>query len=177
MATLNNRQTTLNQDQKMIAGVQGHLADKSFIVGDKSYAAKDVIAVYQGRVTTGQAVVTAHAAWLAAVKADRDERAQTAVFAGAFRTIVQGMYQDPGTLADFGLAPRKSTKKTVETKSTAVAKTLATRKARGTMGKKQKSKIKGDVTALPSQDGSSAKAPATSTATTPAAPVATKATS
>ncbi len=170
----NNRQGSLNQNQKMIEGVQGHLADKSFIVGDKSYAAKDVIAVYQGRVTTGQAVVTARAAWQAAVKADRDQRAQTAVFVGAFRAIVQGMYQDPGTLADFGLAPRKSTKKTVETKATAVAKTLATRKARGTMGKKEKSKIKGDITAEPSASGSEAKPPAASTPTTPAAPAASK---
>jgi hypothetical protein len=58
------------------------------------------------------------------------------------------MFQDPATLADFGLAPRKSNAKTVQTKATAVAKNLATRKARGTMGKKQKASIKGHVTGI-----------------------------
>src|SRR5579859_3361575 len=105
MTNIKNRQNALNQDQKMIEGVRGHLADKSFIVGDKSCTAQEVIAVFQGRVTTGQAVVSAHAAWLAAVKTDRDQRTTTPAFAGAFRTIVRGMYQDPSTLADFGLAP------------------------------------------------------------------------
>lgn len=53
------------------------------------------------------------------------------------------MYQSPQTLAGFGLSPRKSTKKTLDTKVTAVAKTVATRKARGTTGPKAKAKIKG----------------------------------
>src|SRR5271167_2607202 len=132
----NNRQTTLGQDQKMIAGIQKNLSGKSFTVSDKSYATQDVIAVYQGRINTGQAVASAKAVWQAAVKSDRTQRSQTASFASSFQAIVKGMFQDPSTLADFGLSPRKSTSKTVQTKATAVVKNLATRKARGTTGKK-----------------------------------------
>jgi hypothetical protein len=176
-SVIHNRQDTLASDQTMVTGIQKRLAGKSFTVNDKSYSTQDVVAVFQGRVTTGQAVVSSRAAWLAAVKADRDERSQTAAFASAFQNIVKGMFQDPSALADFGLTPRKSGKKTVEVKSTAVAKNLATRQARGTMGKKQKAKIKGSVTQAPSQGGAgaivtpsaaSSAGPAASTATAPA---------
>jgi hypothetical protein len=93
------------------------------------------------------------------VKDYLDTRTQTKGFVGAFRTIVRGMFQNPTTLADFGLSPRKSTKKTLDTKVTAVAKTKATRTARGTKGPKAKAKIKGTV-------------PATAPATKPTTPTA-----
>jgi hypothetical protein len=143
-----NRQITLGQDQKMIAGIQKNLANKSFTVSDKSYTTPEVVAVYQGRINTGQAVAAARAAWQAAVKANRAQSSQTASFSTPFQAIVKTMFQDPATLADFGLSPRKANGKTVQTKATAVAKNLATRKARGTMGKKQKASIKGNVTGI-----------------------------
>jgi hypothetical protein len=162
MTTNNNRKTTLDLDSNMIAGVRKHLMNQSFIVGDKPCTAQDVINVLQSRVTTGQASVLGKAEWRATVKADRDERAATAVFVTAFRAIVQGMFHDPATLADFGLSPRKSTKKTVDTKSTAIAKNIATRTARHTMSAKKKAKIKGTPPAAPSHDGPTATVPATS---------------
>jgi hypothetical protein len=73
------------------------------------------------------------------------------------------MYTEvPDTLAVFGLKPRKSPKKTVEILSTAIAKNLATRKARGTKGKRQKEEIKGSVTPEPSTGGTGATGPAVS---------------
>jgi hypothetical protein len=167
MTTNNNRKTTLDLDSNMIAGVQKHLMNQSFIVGDKPCSAQDVVNVLQGRITRGQTAVSGKAEWRAAVKADRDERAATAVFVRAFRAIVQGMFHDPATLADFGLAPRKSTKKTVDTKATAIAKNKATRTARHTLGKKQKAKVKGSPAPAPSSDGSAAKAPAAPKPTAP----------
>jgi hypothetical protein len=48
------------------------------------------------------------------------------------------------TLADFGLKPRKTrTPRTPEQKAASVAKSLATRAARHTMGSKQKAKVTG----------------------------------
>jgi len=158
MATKNNRANSLDQDTQLIAGVHQHLMNQSFIVGDKPCTAQQVIDVFQSRITTGRAAVSGKAAWQAAVKADREQRAQTAVFVRAFRNIVQGMFHDPSTLADFGLSPRKSTKKTVETKSVAIAKNKATRTARSTMGKKQKAKVKGAAPAPASPDAGGAKA-------------------
>src|SRR5437016_3186573 len=123
MTTSNNRKSSLDQDSHLIAGVQKHLMNQSFIVGDKPCTVQEVIDLLQSRVTTGLAAVSGKAAWQAAVKTDRDQRAQTGVFVRALRAIVQGMFHDPSTLADFGLSPRKSTKKSVETKATAIAKT------------------------------------------------------
>jgi hypothetical protein len=169
MATSNNKKTALDSDKQMIAGVQKHLMSQSFIVGDKSCTAQDVIAAFQGRVTTGEAAVSGKAEWLATLKTDRDRRTETNVFVRAFRAIVQGMFHDPATLADFGLSPRKSTKKTVDTKATAIAKNKATRTARHTLGKKQKAKVKGSPAPAPSSDGSAAKAPAAPKPTAPSA--------
>lgn len=167
MATNKNRTSSLDQDTQLIAGVQQHLTKQSFIVGDKPCTAQDVINVFQSRITTGRAAVSGKAAWQAAVKADRDQRAQTAVFVRAFRNIVLGMFHDPSTLADFGLSPHKSTKKTVATKSVAIAKNKATRVARNTMGKKKKAEIKGTPPAAPSPDSATAKAPAAPKPTSP----------
>lgn len=133
----------VQRDQSMLAGVQKDLANQSFTVQDKPCTTQDVVNVLQGRISKGQAVIAARAALAAAVKAFLDERASTAGFVSAFRTIVRGMFNSPSTLADFGLEPRKSTKKTLGIKVTAAEKTAATRTARGTKGPKQKAKIKG----------------------------------
>jgi hypothetical protein len=159
MANVNSK-VVLDQDLKLIAGVQKRLAKQSFIVSDKSCTAQDVIDVFQGRANATQAVFTARAALATARKAERDTRTATAAFASGFRCLLRGMYQDPSTLADFGLSPRKSTKKTLDTKVAAVEKTKATRKARGTMGIKQKKKIKGMV---PAATSGASTTPATST--------------
>jgi|SRR5579883_1930631 len=143
----NSTGALVDQDKKLLAGVQKDLANASFTVNDKPCTSQDVVKVLQGRIDKGLAVEAARAALQAAVKALRDERAQTGQFVSAFRAIVKGMFQSPETLADFGLSPRKSTKKTLDSKVTAVAKTKATRKARGTTGSKQKAKIKGTAPA------------------------------
>jgi hypothetical protein len=137
----------VEQDKKLLAGVQKGLTSQSFTVNDKPCTTQDVVNVLQGRISKGLAVEAARAALQTTVKALREERAQTAGFVSAFRAIVKGMFQSPETLADFGLSPRKSTKKTLDSKVTAVAKTVATRKARGTKGPKAKAKIKGPAPA------------------------------
>jgi hypothetical protein len=136
-----------DQDSKLVAGVQKRLSGQSFTVNDQPCTAQQVVDTLQGRISKALAVETARAALQAATKAFREERAQTAGFVSAFRSIVRGMFQSPTALADFGLSPRKSTKKTLETKVTAVAKAKGTRTARGTRGPKAKAKIKGAATA------------------------------
>jgi hypothetical protein len=133
------------QDQSLLAGVQKDLANQNFTVNDKACTTQDVVNVLQARISKGLAVQAARAALKAAVKDNLDERSTTGGFVSAFRTIVKGMFQSPTTLADFGLQPRKSTKTTLKTKVTAVAKTAATRAARGTAGPKAKAKITGTV--------------------------------
>ena len=143
----NSRVVFINGDQSMIAGVQKHMSGlTSFSVGSQTMAVADIVKVFQDRVTTAQAAQAAHAQVTAAVKADRDKRAQTKSFATSFKRIVRGMFaESPDTLADFGLKPLKAGERTVATKATAIAKTKATRAARHTMGSKQKEAIKGEV--------------------------------
>jgi hypothetical protein len=162
MATHNTRANLLAADQQMINGVQKSLTQvTSMPVGSQTSTPADIVKVFQDRIATGNAVITADAARTAAIKADRDKRAQTATFVSSFKRIVQGMYsQSPDTLATFGLTALKATKKTAETKATAAVKSKATRVARNTMGSQQKKKVKG--TAPSATTGSS-------TGTTPSA--------
>ncbi len=72
---------------------------------------------------------------------------------------------------DFGSeAPKPLGRKTVATKAKANAQADATRQARHTMGKKQKTAIKGTVApaATPATPAPTAAAPATTRATSPA---------
>ncbi len=144
MTTQNNRGSKLTADQKMIDGIQKFLSKfASLPVGSQTLTPADIVKVFQDRLDTGNAVVSAEAARTAAIKADRDKRAQTNAFAQSFRRMVLGMFsQSPDTLAIFGLKAPKVVKKTVDAKAAAVAKSKATRVARGTKGSKQKKAIK-----------------------------------
>ena len=67
----------------------------------------------------------------------------------AFVAFVRATFSSASVLADFGLVPEKArTPLTVEQKAAAKAKRDATRKARGTMGKKQKLEVVGNVTGV-----------------------------
>jgi len=145
----NGVENLVTQDQTLLGGVLKDLANKAFTVLDKACTTQDVVTVLQGRISKGLAVIAARAALAAAVQDYRAERAASGGFVSAFRTIVRGMFQNPVTLADFGLLPRKSTKKTLATKVAAVAKTAETRTARGTKGPKATAKIKGAAPAAP----------------------------
>jgi hypothetical protein len=141
----NKRTDQVAADQALIDGTQKFLSQlTSLTVGSQTVTPADIVKVLQARIDAGRAVQTATAARTAAVKANRDERLKTSSFLTAFRQIVVGMFrQSPDTLAVFNLSAPKAGKRTVKVKSTAVAKSKATRTARNTMGSKQKKSIKG----------------------------------
>ena len=160
---MSGRKTNVDRDESLIAGAQKYLVGQTLTIGKQSYTPQQIVDLLQGRVTAAEAVVTAKAGVTAALKAEKDERTKTGAFVRGFTTIVLGMYSElPDTLAVFGLKPRKSTKKTVETLSTAIAKNKATRKARGTKGKRQKEDIKGTIVPEPAPVGSGSGAPSPS---------------
>jgi len=151
MSNTRTRLVRIAADQKMIDGVVKYLTVfASLPVGSQSMAPADIVKIIQERVRSAQAVVTAEAAFKDAVKADRDERVSTAKLMSSLRRIVLGFYgESPNTLAAFGLTAPRTGKKKVDVKAAAVAKGKATRKARNTMGRKQKAKVKGSVPATP----------------------------
>ena len=145
-----NRTLRLTGDQKLIDGVLQHLASlPAMPVGSQMMTPADIVKLLQDRIGNGKAALKAESDQAAAVKAERDELAKTATVVSSFIRMVSGMFSaSPDTLAAFGLKPRKVTPLTAEKKAAAVAKQKATRKARGTLGKKQK-KTSDFRTALP----------------------------
>ena len=147
MGTINSHLAQSNHDQLMSAGTKQHLANViSLSVAGESMTPAQIAQLFDDRVASTQTVQTAAAAHTAAVKANRDKRAQTASKVKAYTSIVRGMFgESPDTLAAFGLTPRKVAQKSAATKTIAAQKAKATRKARHTMGKDQKAGIVGTV--------------------------------
>jgi hypothetical protein len=134
MPSKKSRTDNLAADQSMIDGITKNASKlpASFPVGSQTMTPTDLVQVFQGRITTGKAVVVADAARTAAVKADRDKRAQTKPAAMAFRQLIIAMFlESPDILGDFGLAAPKVGVKTAEVKATAAAKSRATKAAKG----------------------------------------------
>jgi hypothetical protein len=159
----------LNKHQAAIAGIP--------VEGSTPRDVKSVIAEFQANIDVGKASQSARATWHAAVKADAEQRANSAALVSATRQwLLVNFAGQVETLADFGLTPRRKASVTPQAKVAAVAKAKATRAARHTMGSKQKAAIKGtvptDSTAIPPAPSTPAPAPATSVASTapPAVP-------
>jgi len=108
--------------------------------------ASQVVAIYQSCLDSRAALATKRAETKAAMATRSSaelarKRADTAVKAWVVNEFGVGSQQ----AIDFGFAPPKKATRTVESKVNAVALAKATRAARHTMGKKQKSLIKGTV--------------------------------
>jgi type I site-specific restriction endonuclease len=172
-----NRNTQQNGDRKMVLAIPKYLANAgTMTLAGKAYTPTDLGKLFQGRIDSIDAATAAHAKWLDAVKADRDQIAQTAVVVRALKDLLRSMFATQAeTLADFGLTPRKVTKKTVATLTQAVAQSQATRKARSTMGKVQKLDVTAPVNATVVVTPVGGTAPATPATAQNAAPAATAA--
>jgi hypothetical protein len=170
MTTSTKRSDKVADDQAMIDGVQKFLAKLVQLpVGSQMMTPDQIVQIFKDRLAAGQAVIAAEGARSAAIATDKDKRASTASFVRSLRRMLQGMFSaSPDTLAVFHLTPVKAPKRTVATKSAAVALSKATRAARGTKGKKQKAQIKGTV--VPATDTAPAPSPAAPAPTPTPAP-------
>jgi hypothetical protein len=139
------KQEQLVSDTSLVAGIQKHMPTGTFTVLSLPETATQVGAVIQERIDKAQAVITARTALHEAVLASDSVYAQTEPFVQSVRQSVRAMYgTSPTILADFGENPRKvATPLTPAQKVIAAAKRAATRKARGTIGKKAKAEIVG----------------------------------
>jgi hypothetical protein len=163
MPQKNSRADVLAADQAIIDGLTKNQAKfgASFYCGSKQMTVQNAIDMMQGRVTTGKAVVSADAARTEAIKADKDERAQTRTDVTALKRLIIAMFlSSPATLADFALKPPKQPTKTVEEKAQAAAKAQATRKTLGTKGAQQKKAAKAAAAAAPEAPAQTATPPA-----------------
>jgi hypothetical protein len=143
-STMQNQITLV---QSLIVGIQKHLSTVSSLsFGGLTTTPVALIALLTAFVTAANALTAARAqAKNAEVARDLQEQAIDGVVK-ALKAYVLATYTDIAVLADFGLAPQKArTPLTAAELTMRAAKITATRKARGTLGKAQKSLIHGTV--------------------------------
>jgi len=136
---------------KLVAGTQKHLATATqLMVAGGTYTAQQVETQLQTLVTLRAAVDAAKVAVKAKLVDESNQAPALRVFLESYVGFVRAAFSgSPDVLADFGLAPKKApTPRTAEEQAAANAKSEATRKARGTMSKKKKLAIKGNVTGV-----------------------------
>jgi hypothetical protein len=153
-ATDNTKATRQNQLRQVLSGFDKHFQNVgSLTLGGAVFTPATLKALIQGDIDASDASVKAKANFSSAVQVERNSHSKVGPvlrFLKAYVIAQFGDTQDASTtLADFGYTPRKSTKKTVATKSVAVAKTKATRALLHTAGPKQKAKVKSTATATP----------------------------
>jgi hypothetical protein len=139
-----NRPDQMARDQKLIEGLTKHAGViTTLYVDGQPFTAAQAVTTLQARVNTGNAVVPAKAVYREAVKADRDERAQTKAFVSGLRQALLLMFAgQPQVLADLGIEPRKApASRTSAQKQAAVKRALTTRELRHTMGPKKRAAI------------------------------------
>jgi hypothetical protein len=127
--------------------------------------AKQTVALVQSHLDATAHVADLRAELKAAIHAADALRATIKAAVICIRGYVAALYGEHSTqYASLGFEPRKPPHKSAKTTAEAVDKSLATRAARHTMGKRQRAKIVVELPAAPAQ----AAAPATSSAAEPA---------
>jgi hypothetical protein len=137
--TTNSNNTSV-ADQKLVDGCNKHfLALASVTVGGTALPPATVLQKVQSRLDAQKALDTAAVAFHKAVSNNNDAHTQTHQFMLDLRAAIRVLFgTDAVALADFGLEPPKPRTKKPATLVAAAQKADATRKARGTKGKKQK---------------------------------------
>ncbi len=138
---------TLAHLQAFIAGTLKHFPNGSFTLGNTAYTTSSLVGLFQSLIDAIDAVVAAQASARDAVAAMRQVRARVAPVSMDYKRFLLATFRTATqSLADFGLEPPKAPKpRTGLQNATAAAKAHATREARGTVGKKKKLTVKGDV--------------------------------
>ncbi len=127
-------------DSKLLAGCNKHFLGLATVtVGGTALPPAAVLANVQSRITAQATLDAATVAFHKAVTNNNGTHTQTHQFMLDLRAAIRVMFgTDAVALADFGLEPPKPKTESPATRVAAAQKAAATRKARGTKGKKQK---------------------------------------
>ncbi len=146
------RRIIQGQDQLLIAGILQDLEGlpTTMGLGGTQYTPQEIAAFFQARIDAANRIITARAAWTAAIAEFEELNRRAKVLLPDLRNVLLGNFgPDSEKLSHFGFAPPRRPKLTVEQRRAASEKAKATRKARGTLGKKQKLAIKGTPETVP----------------------------
>jgi hypothetical protein len=149
MAT-QTRDSLLAELRGFLAGYQKNLAASPLTVAGKAYTGAQILALLQSAIDVEVAVAQAEGVLVGLRASEKMFWEKNGKALKALRGIVGLMYADSiGTLADFGMEPRKPrAAMSTDTLLLRAAKAKATRTKRGTLGKRQKAALKGDVTGV-----------------------------
>jgi hypothetical protein len=147
-----------------IAGIQKYYsATATLLLAGTSYTPAGLISLLQAYVSAITALQALHAQLHDAVSEGKAQRQQIHVILLALEGLVASSFGSSSSkLGDFGFTPKKQGVPSVQTKAQAQVKSQATRKARGTLGPKQKLSITGSTngttTTAPAQPAASGSA-------------------
>jgi hypothetical protein len=138
--------------QSFVAGVQrvitvmgSDLPNRTFVLNGTTWKEKDLVAVLQSSVDAISAGDAAQIAWKGAVGTQKAAKATATPLMTSIKTYIGVTYGKTSTMYQTMFGLPQPAKPTVETKVAAVTQVKATRKARKTMGKRQRKAIKGVV--------------------------------
>lgn len=139
------KSTKVRRDEAMIDGLLVHAERLGYVSLGKGSNVKPatVAALYRKHLGALRRVRELEAAWKAALLVERTLEAELKrTHAQVQRYLLAFFGDDVVALKAFDLKPRTAPVVSVETKARAVEKRRATRRLRGTMGKRQRRKVK-----------------------------------
>jgi hypothetical protein len=139
------KSTKDHRDRRMVVGLTKHARELTgFTLSRDLQSAEAVAARYQAHLDAMERVGVAYAAWRTAVQAEQRLEVEVKALHNRLAPyLISAFAGQDAALFDFGLKPRKKAKIGTQKMLLTVAKRNATRKARKTMGKRQKKAIKG----------------------------------
>jgi hypothetical protein len=166
-----NRSEQQAQEAKVILGIQKNLLSvPTLSLVGQAITPADLVKLVQSCIDAANAITPAKVKWQGAVQAANALNKQVTPILQGLRAYVINAYGPTSTvLADFGFSPTKTVVKTPEVKALAAKKSVATRKARNTLGKNQKKNITG-ATVSPAAPATSSTVSTPATPTAPATP-------
>ena len=164
-----NKQSFVSVLQAAKAGLVKNLTGKTIMLDGKLWKVNDLVAEIQHVIDLINGTAVARTAWRQGVTDEKSAKAAIVPTMTALRSFLAAQYGVGSTMyTDCGFVARKKATMTNDVVTTRIQKNLATRKARNTMGKKQRLKVKGVVQPATTQPAATSP----STSTPPAAPLA-----
>jgi hypothetical protein len=141
---LNSKLTLSATLQQLVAATQEYLNKRTLVLHGKAVPSASVVTAFQSQIAALQASDKAHDAWMQSVAERRAAYTATvAPLIAALKTYVIGAFGPTSEQARaFGFQPKARTSSPVA-KVIGAEKLRATRKARNTLGKKQRLDITG----------------------------------
>jgi hypothetical protein len=149
-----NKATRQDRIRKVQAGFKKHFSNVGQLVfAGTPFTPSDLDKLLQSDIDASDAADLDKAKWMATVQKQHLMRDKTNPVLRSAKKFVESQFAEAPDaaerLAEFGYTLRKKVQLTAEEKAQRAEKSRATRKARNTMGKRQRKKVKGEVAQPP----------------------------